>query len=335
MKYCNTGRRCFYILLGMAFGVIVVTNALLGGLVWRNLFVRPKFDTVIGEDAVVIVGELNNYYHQEVQFLSWLNDSQLADHVVEIYTFDSSCNSLPTTAKVTPYEELNISETQNFNRLYLLPGSTLSYTITPNREVNGSDSVKGYIYVTFGPEIHSFNPKTCHSTDCTIEDHKPLNFTDQENIENIYRIKRRGYYNLHIIIPQGRVHSYSLQLAVNASVLDTNITSEQAVRKIEDANQTIPLKFRNGKTCLVAYANTDNTSSPYNIIHLEAQVIKLQTVMVLVTTAVPSAVVSLMILICVMFTGCCCLRIKLRKSQLQEYITIEESLSEYVTVTIQ
>ena len=58
------------ILLGVAFGVIVVANTLLGGLVWRNLFVRPKFDTLIGEDAVVIVGELNNFYHQKVQFLS-------------------------------------------------------------------------------------------------------------------------------------------------------------------------------------------------------------------------------------------------------------------------
>ena len=294
---------------------------------WRNLFLRPKFDTIIGEDTMVIIGELNNFYHQEVQFLSRVNDSQLADHVIEIYTFDSTCNSLPTTAKVTSYDESNISETRNFNRLYLLPGSTLRYTITPNREVNGSNSIKGYIYITFGPEIHSFNPKTCHSTDCTIEDRKPLNFTDQENIENVYRVKKRGYYNLHII-PQGQVHSYSLRLAVNAYVLDVNITSEQAVRKTEDTNQTIALNFRIGITCLVAYANTDNSSPQY--ICLEARVTKLQILMVLVTTAVPSAVVSLMTLICVIVTGCCCLRIKSRKSQPQEYITIEESLSEYV-----
>ena len=84
----------------------------------------------------------------------------------------------------------NISETRNFNRLYLLPGSTLSYTITPNGEVNGSDSVRGDIYVTFGPETHSFNLNTCHSTDCIIEEHKPLNFTDPESIENIYRVKK-------------------------------------------------------------------------------------------------------------------------------------------------
>ena len=329
MKCCNTGRRCVCVLfLGVAFGVIVVANALLAGLVWRNLFIRPKFDTFISE-AMVVVGELNNYYHQEVKFLSRVNDSQLADHVIEIYAFDSMCNSLSTTANVTSYEESNISENRNFNRLYLLPGSTLSYTITPNREINGFDSITGHIYVTFGPEIRSFKPKACHSTDCTIEEHKPLNST--HHAENVYEVKRRGYYNLHIIIPQGRVYSYSLRLA--SKVLDTNITSEQAIQKIEDTNQTIHLKFKIGKTCLVAYTSTDNSSPPYNIIHLETRVTKLQTVMVVVTTAVPSAVVTLVVIVCVVVTGCCCLVIKLRKRRLQEYnIIIEESLSEYVNI---
>jgi hypothetical protein len=121
----------------VAVGVIVVTNALLGGLVWRHLFVKPKFDTIINEDAMIIVGELNNYYHQELQFqfLSWLNGSQLADHVtvIEIFAIDSTCNSLPKTSNVTSYEESNntISEHQHFSRLYLLPKSTLSNTVTP------------------------------------------------------------------------------------------------------------------------------------------------------------------------------------------------------------
>jgi hypothetical protein len=238
----------------VAVGVIAVINALLCGLVWRHLFVKPKFDTVINEDATInIVGELDNYYHQEVQFqfLSRLNGSQLANHVIEIFSVDSTCNSLPKTANVTSYEESNntISEHQNFNHLYLLPKSTLSYTVTP----------------------------------------------------------------------------------VNASILDiNNITSEQAVIKIEDVNRTISLQFRIGKTCLIAYTNTNNSSPP--CIHLEARVIKMQTLMVLVTTAVPSTVVTLMILACVIVTGCCCLRIKSRKRQLQEYSTIEEALSEYVTI---
>ena len=164
----------------MAIVVIVVINALLGGMVWRKLFIRPKFNVTISEDAMVTIGELDNYYHQKVQFLARLNASQLNDHVIKIYIFDSTCDSLPTTVEVRSYGKSNISENQNFNRLYLLPKSTLSYTITPSIEVNGSDSVKGYVYVTFGPEIHLFNPKTCRSSNCMIEDHKPLNFTDQE-----------------------------------------------------------------------------------------------------------------------------------------------------------
>ena len=41
----------------------------------KNLIGRPKFDTFISEDTVtmVIVGELNNYYQQEVQSLLALN----------------------------------------------------------------------------------------------------------------------------------------------------------------------------------------------------------------------------------------------------------------------
>ena len=325
----NTGQLCFCALVGVVLGVIVVSNAPLGGFVWRNLFIRPKFDTFISEDAMVIIGELNNYYHQEVQFLSLVNDSQLVDDLIEIYAFNSTCDSLPKTAKVTSYKGSN--ENRNFNRLYLLPGSTLSYTVTPNREINDSNGMKGFIYVTFGPEIHSFNLSTCNNSDCTIEKREP--FASQENSRSIkfYEVKKRGYYNLHIIVPQGQVHSYSLRLTVNASVLDTNITSEQAVHKI---NQIIPLKFRIiGKTCLVArYTNTDNSSLPYNIIRLEARVIKLQIRMVLVTTAVPSAVVILTILICVIVIGYCCLR-----SKAQEYITIvnEKALSEYMHATIQ
>ena len=134
---------------------------------------------------------------------------------------------------------------------------------------------------------------------------------------------------MHIIVPQGHIHSYSLRLAVNASVLDANITFEHAAHKLEDTNQMI-MKFRIGKTCLIAYANS---SSLHNIIRLEARVTKLQTLMVLVTTAVSSAVVTLLVILaCIIVTGCCCLVTKLCNSQLQEYITIEESMSEYVNI---
>ena len=58
--------------------MVIIMNALLGGMVWRHLFIRPKFDIAISEDPMVI-GELNNYYHLKVQFLPRLNASQLND----------------------------------------------------------------------------------------------------------------------------------------------------------------------------------------------------------------------------------------------------------------
>ena len=136
---------------------------------------------------------------------------------------------------------------------------------------------------------------------------------------------------MHIFIPHDQIYCYSFRLAVNipVTVLNANITeSEHGVHKVKYTNQTIPLKFRIGKTCLVAYANTDNSSLPYSIISLEARVTKLQTVMVVVTTAVPSAVVTLVVIACVIVTGCCCLGIKSCKRQLRE----GESLSEYITI---
>ena len=313
----------------MAIVVIVVINVLLGGMVWRNLFIRPKFDVVISEDAMVIIGELDNYYHQEVQFLPQLNVSQLDDHIIGIYVFNSTCNSLPTTVKVTSLT-FNISGNQNFNHLYLLPKSTLNYTITPSIKVNGSESVKGCIYVTLGPELDLFNPTTCRNSNCTIKDHKPLKFTDQRSIEYFYKVKKRGYYNLHIIVPQGQYRS-SLRLTVIA-VVDIN-TTEQAVYNIEGKNvdngsmtYTTPLKFRIGKTCLVAYTNIENSSY-----HLKVQVTKMQTLMVLVTTIVPSVAVLLLILICIIFAGCCCCKIMLKSRKYNALIS-EKALSEYVTI---
>ena len=315
----------------MAIVVIMVINVLLGGMVWRNLFTRPKFDVVIGEDAMVIIGELDNYYHQEVQLL---NASQLDYHVIEIYVFNSTCNFLPTTTKVISYERSNISENQKFNHLYLLPKSTLNYTITPSIKVNGSESVKGCVYVTLGPELNltdPFNLITCdgHNSDCIIEDHKPLNFTDQESIKYFYKVKKRGYYNLHIIAQDQR--RSSLRLTVNASVVSVN-TTEQAAYNIEDRDgdngsmtcAIVPLKFRNGETCLVAYTKIENSSHPYYI-KLEARVTEMQTLMVLVTTIVPSVMFAL-ILICIIFAGYCCCKIRL-KSRKYKALVNEELLS--------
>ena len=241
----------------MTIVLAVVVYAHLGGFVWRKLFIRPKFDKVIGEQ-VQIVGELYNYYHQEVRF-ALINTSQVNDtfKLVELDVFNSPCDSLTTTIKVMPDKKSKfsiIAENCNLNHL----------PKTPNTEINGSNGVKG----------------------CT------------------------------------------LGMAVNASIIDMDITHEQAVRYIiEDRDCTISLKFRTGKTCLVAHANIEISSYPS--LCLEAQVIKMQTLKVLVTTVVPSTAVTLTILVCTVFTGCCCRRTRLCKRQEYSTLVNEEALSEY------
>ena len=188
---------------------MIIKNALLGGMVWRNLFIKPKFDIVIGEDPMVVIGELDNYYHQKVQFL---NASQCYDYVIKIYVFNSTC-------------ALSVD---NFN------------------------------------------------------------------------------------------------------------ASKQAVFNIEDINgdngsmtYTISLKFRIGKTCLIAYTNTENSSHPH--ICLEAKVTKMQTRMVLLTTTVPSVMVTIMVVICIAFIGYCHRR-NMFKRQKYNALVNEEVLSEYVNI---
>ena len=195
--------------------VVIIKNALLGGMVWRNLFIRPKFDIVIRKDPMVVIGELNNYYHQIVQFRPRLNASLCHDYIINIYVFDSTCDS----------------------------------------------------------------------------------------------------------------HSLSV---------DNFNASEQAVFNIEDTNKgnvsmtyTISLKFRIGKTCLIAYTNTENSSHPH--ICLEAQVTKMQTRMVLLTTVVPSAMVTIIILICIAFIGYCCHRNTFKRQKYNALVN-EEVLSEYVNI---
>ena len=240
----------------MTIVLAVVVYAHLGGFVWRKLFIRPKFDKVIGEQ-VQIVGELYNYYHQEVRF-ALINTSQVNDSfkLVELNVFNSPCDSLTTTTTVMPDKKSNIiAENCNLNHL----------PKTPSAEINGSNSVKG----------------------CT------------------------------------------LGMAVNASILDMNVAHEQSVRYIiEDRDCTISLKFRTGKTCLVARANTEISSYPS--LCLEAQVIKMQMLKVLVTTVVPSTAVTLTILVCAVFTGCCCRRTRLCKRQKYSTLVNEEALAEYV-----
>ena len=323
------GLRNLCVLVAAVTVVIVAVIALPCGMIWKNVFIRPKFDgsITIYQENMVIIGELDNYYHQQVK-ISSLPAVPLGDNVVEVYCFNSTCEDLPTTNEHKSYEGSNISENQNFIHHYLLPKSTLNYTVTPSVETSGSDSVKGYIYITLGPELHRFNQSTtCQTSDCMIVDHKP--FTDRMSVVRSYRVKRREYYNFHTvsIVPQ---YQYSLALTIDATSVNVHTFDSEPVCTIQDKNGgdescIIDLKFKIGKTCLAAYTKVEeNTLYPY--ISLEAKVTKMQTQMVIVTTLVPSVTVTLIIIGC-LFIICCCRKIKCRKSQ---YKPLKNVASEHV-----
>ena len=305
----------------VAIIMIVAINAFLGGMVWRTLFIKPKFDVIIFEDAMIIVGELDSYYHKQVQFLS-RPDAPLGNHIVEVYLFNSKCDSVPTTIETQSCERSNVSENQNFTHLYLLPKSSLNYTITPSVVTSGSDSVKGYVYITFGPELDQaeFNPRTCQNSDCTIKEHKP--FTDQESIEHSYTVTKRGYYNLHSVsIKPLSQYQYTLGLTVNASTIKLPYNATKPACIIQDINGgdgtcPIDLTFKVGKVCLVAYTKAER-SAPHHYIGLEAKVTKLQLEMVLVTTVVPSVAAAIIIIslcMCLLIT-CWCVKTRRENDQ--------------------
>ena len=103
------GRKCAYVPMVVAILTIVVIIAPLCGTVWRNLFVKPEFDVTLFENDTIVVCELDSYYHKQVQLLSQ-PDAPLGNHVVEIYLFNSTCNSVPTSTEAKSFEKSNISE---------------------------------------------------------------------------------------------------------------------------------------------------------------------------------------------------------------------------------
>ena len=305
----------------MAILTIVVIIAPLCGTVWRNLFVKPEFDVTLFENDTIVVCELDSYYHKQVQLLSQ-PDAPLGNHVVEIYLFNSTCNSVPTNTEAKSFEKSNISENQNFTNLYLLPKSSLNYTITPSTETNGSTkSVMGYVYITYGPELDldEFNPRTCKTpnTDCTYEP-----FGNRERVEHSYPVTQRGYYNLHTVsIKPLNQYQYTLRLTVDASTVKLpQNNAATSVCIIQDKNGgdgscTIDLDFKLGKVCLVAYTKAES-NSPHPYIGLKAKVAELQLEMVSITTVVPSAIVVVIIiaLMCLL-TTCCCLKTRRNNDQ--------------------
>ena len=82
-------------------------------------------------------------------------------------------------------QKSNISGGQNYTHQYLLPGSTLNYSISSidRNSVRVVDmdkplsldaeleNVMGYVYITYGPEHECQN-----TSDCTIVYHKPFTY---------------------------------------------------------------------------------------------------------------------------------------------------------------
>ena len=213
---------------------------------------------------------------------------------------------------------------QNYTHQYLMPGSTLNYTISSvNRDFVGlrvADSVthldaklekvKGYIYITHGPERQEFNSTNCRSTsDCNIVYNEPFLYDQQGNS---YMVDPRdwGYYNFNSanVAPDYR---YTLDLVINATTVD--LSKGQHICNISDVNEgekncTVNIDFEfkaNSLVCFVAHMEYEG--SLYIMLNVE---VTNQLMGILGTSVLPPAVVLLVIFAClILFTTikfCCC-----------------------------
>ena len=300
---------------------ILVALAMIGGLfgaVWRNILITQKFDDVFvyNETTVVITG-IDQFYYRQFKLLPKLG-YPLGDRVIEIYRFNSSCDQLPTNYNITHWRTSNVSGSQNYTHLYLLPGSILNYTVSSvDRNfvsLRVADSVtqldtaventKGYVYITKGPERDEFDSTNCDKKpDCTIE----LSEKFMYGHDSSYTVESRGYYNFHTAHVVSE-YIYTLNLSINATTVD--LMQAQHVCNISDTSKKemsciVDLEFKIGHVCFVAY--TDYEESPYAILNIT---VTKQSEWVLVSTVVPSAFVLLMILVCLILCTkfCCCKR---------------------------
>ena len=297
----------------LALVVAVVLAGSLCGLVWRNLFLKQQpYDVFVYNKSAVVVTELNLYYHRQLKLLP-KKGYQLRDSVIEIYRFNSSCDRLPTKHSVTHWKKLNVKGNQNYTHQYLLPGSTLHYTISPvdRNSVRVVDMENpalkldsglnnrpiGYAYITQGLETDS--TKCQNSPDCTIVDDKTFK---NGPYDNSYLVESRGYYNFHSVLVDPQ-YQYNLDLAINAT--SVAITPAQHVCNISDNNEdrvcTENLDFKTGKVCFVAYTEYEG-----GILNFE---VTEQLAKVLLTSALPSAVFLLVLFGALVFYTvkfCCC-----------------------------
>ena len=280
---------------------LLISLALVGslyGTVWRNLILKQSPDDVfVYNGSAVVIKQLNHYYHRQLR-LSPKKGYRLEDSVIEVYRFNSSCDRLPTKNDVIRWEKVNVIGDQNYTHQYLLPGSTLHYTISPvdrdsvrvvdvSKPLDAELGPIGYAYITYGPESKEFDSTKCQSSsDCTIVDDKT--FKNGQYYDNSYPVETRGYYNFHSVLVNPQYH-YNLDLTVNATLVV--IVPTQHICNISDIDEervcTVDLEFKTGMVCFVAYTEFEGGVIDFEVTERLAKV--------LLTSMLPPAVFLLVL----------------------------------------
>ena len=307
----------------IAIVVALAPAVSLGFTVWKNglINVQKPDDVIVYTNSAVVAIGLDQFYDSKLK-LSPILGIPLQDSVVGIYHFDSSCDHLPTENKIIQWHKSNVSGDQNYTHLYLLPGSTLNYTISPvsrnsvrvvhsiigtEMQLDGElEKIKGYVYITRGPELQEFDPTNCRGTpDCNIEHEKQFTYNGSYN--GSYKVDSMAYYNFHSAYD----YRYTLDLAINAITVD--LTQGDHVCNISDinegernCNQNFTFKA-NSLVCFVAH--TEYEGNPYTILKVE---ITKQQWMIVVSVLSPAVWLFIVLCSILCFT---CYRCSCRKQQ--------------------
>lgn len=261
------------------------------------------------ENATVVLGEVDRFYHQHLTITS--DHVPLGQHKVDIYSYNSGCMQLPTVSKskVLFYENSNTNATGggfvNYPHLYLFPKSVIHYALDPEGDPVGTNNVEAdqYVYITSGSEIDLFTPHTCQSENCKILHEKQYKGTP---LHYSFTSKQIGYYNVHVRLDSATKYNFSLNITTVA--VDRNLTTHKCC--IDEGNPfcQINLSFKphSQKVCLMAYVTHPNTTEFPSYVSLEMKVTQFQVKLVLTMTIIPfmCSVVILLIVMCVFY--CCC-----------------------------
>lgn len=287
----------------------------LGVEVWKNLFIEEKFDSIVVYDGPAVVVQVDTFYDSQLRLIAQ-PEVPLGDRIVQIYRFNSSCEELPVTFNVVYWSKSNISGPENYTHHYLLPTSTLNYSISLVDSVSEDESnaaidnvVKGYIYITRGPELKDFDSRSCTDSDCEIVYNKPFIYKRADSFI-VDRSSSPGYYNLHSVYISND-YQYSLKLTVNAATVD--LGQGQHVCNITDIDEgggscSINFQFQIGQVCLVAYTKLEgNSPYPYAIVNVE---VTKQILFVVMCSVVPAVLLILLTFVCLSIICCCCVKRK-------------------------